>query len=88
MLLEHIKTDVRSTTGRNLRKILLQTDKASVDNLGRGDLDSVEYYLTSTDDKWKEELLNELVDVRSNLLEVDGFDSEELDAILEYICVS
>ena len=46
----------------------------------------MEYYPTSTDDKWKEDLINELVDMRSSLLEVKGFESEE--AILEHICVS
>ena len=43
---------------------------------------------TPSDDKWKEELLNELVDARSNLLDIEGFDSEELNTILEHICVS
>ena len=87
MLLHHIGNDVRSTTGRNLRNILLQTDKTSVDQLVKTDISGLQYHPTLPSDKWKEGLVKEILDLRSNKLEINGFDDDELECILENICV-
>ena len=87
MFLSHIMGDVRSTTGLNLRKILLQTNKQSVDELMKDDISDVKYHPTLAEDKWKETLLLEILDVRDGQLEVDGFSDEELNEIVEQICV-
>lgn len=87
MLLNLIKCDVRSTTGLNLRNIMLQTDKLSVDNLRKDDISSIMYHTTLAEDKWKEAMIKELIQVRDNQIDVEGFESEELSAILEQICV-
>ena len=87
MLLSTIQSDVRSTTGRNLRLIMLQCGKAHVDQLMKADSYTIPYHPTSEADKWKENMLREIVDVRSKQLVVDGFDMEELDEMLEFICV-
>ena len=88
MLLSQIQCDVRSTTGCNLRKIVLQTDKLSVSDLKKDDISMLKYHPTPTEEKWKENLVNELIRVRDNTIEVEGFDYEELTDILEHICVS
>ena len=88
MLLSQIQCDIRSTTGHNLRKILLQTDKLSVRDLKKDDISMLKYHPTPTEEKWKENLVNELIRVRDNTIEVEGFDYEELTEILEHICVS
>ena len=87
-MLSHISHDVRSTTGLNLRKILLQTNKVSVDQLGKSDIHSISYFPTPDDEIWKERMAIELLDVRANQLEVEGFEQEELETLLEYLCVS
>ena len=87
-LLSHISQDVRSTTGLNLRKILLQTNKVSVDQLGKNDIHVIKYFPTPDVDIWKERMLMELLEVRANELEVEGFEQEELEMLLEYLCVS
>ena len=87
MLLSQIQLDVRSTTGRNLRNILVQTDKRNVVQLRKEDCYNLQYHPSSADNKWKEEMLKELIDVKRNQVEVDGFDQEELDEIMEFICV-
>ena len=87
MLLGQIKHDVRSTTGLNLRKILLQTEKLDVDSLSKDDCASLSYHPTPLEDKWKEVMVNELLEVRGNQLQVEGFDTEELELILEHLCV-
>ena len=87
MLLSQIKHDVRSTTGLNLRKILLQTEKLDVDSLCKEDSASLSYHPTPLEDKWKEAMVNELLEVRGNQLQVEGFETEELEMILEHLCV-
>ena len=47
----------------------------------------LQYHPTLPGDKWKEGLVKEILDLRSNKLEIDGFDEEELECILENICV-
>ena len=88
MLLSHIMQDVRSTTGLNLRKIMLQTDKLSVAQLSKDDIKTIVYHPTSAEDKWKECFVRELLQVKDNQMEVHGFDPQEIDDILEHLCVS
>ena len=87
MLLSQIQNDVRSTTGQNLRKLLLQTDKLNVEHLCKDDISIMKYHPTLQQDKWKEAMVSELLKTRNQEFEVDGFDKEELDAILEHLCV-
>ena len=87
MLLTQIQLDVRSTIGRNFRNILLQTDKRNVEQLRREDYYILQYHPSSAENKWKKEMLKELLAVKRNQVEVDGFDQEELDEIMEFICV-
>ena len=42
-LLRAVKHDCRSTTGANLRKIMLRVNKHNVDNLHVEDIDKLEY---------------------------------------------
>ena len=88
LLLSHIMHDVRSTTGQNLRKIMLQTDKLSVAQLSKDDIKTIVYHPTSPEDKWKESFVRELLQVKDNQMEVHGFDPQEIDDILEHLCVS
>ena len=46
------------------------------------------YHPTAPDEKWKEVIVNEIIQVRDNNIEVEGFEYEELTEILEHICVS
>ena len=62
MLFYHIQNDVQSTTGRNLRNILLLTDKNYVEELRKNDADKISYHETESEDIWMEFLLKELVE--------------------------
>ena len=87
LLLSQIMYDVRSTTGYNLRKIMLQTNKLSVAELSKDDIKTVVYHPTSDEDKWKEGFMKELLKVKDSELEVNGFEPAEIESILEHICV-
>jgi hypothetical protein len=76
-LLDVVKTDVRLTTGHNLRSIMLLAAKNTIEELDAGTIDT---------DEWKISLLQEIIEIRSGGLEVPGMEIDELEEILEYIC--
>ena len=88
LLLNHIGHDVMSITGKNLRNILLQTDKRDVDELGKSDVRSIKYFEIDNEEKWKATLLNEVIDARDATLHVDGFNEEEMQSLIEFLCTS
>ena len=47
-----------------------------------------EYHTVDDDEKWKIDLVKELIDVRHDELTVEGLDMDELEEILEYLCIS
>ena len=65
---------------------LVQCSKDS-ESGDKDDTKKIVYHPTSEEDKWKEGFLRELVQVKDNHLEVEGFEPGELDDILEHICV-
>ena len=87
MLLNTIKEDTRSITGSNLRKIMLSSNENSVNFLTKSGAEKISYHPTTDDEKWKEMIVKEIIEVKNEQLEVSGFSSEELDDILEHICV-
>ena len=48
----------------DLRKILLTTDKLSIDNIDMNDAESIEYHNLVETDLWKVSLIQELTDVK------------------------
>ena len=86
MLFYNTMYDVRSTTGRNLRKILLETDKCNVDSLSKHDVKELSYHETEKVDLWKENILTELIDTKEGSVSLDGFEWEEMNEIIEWIC--
>ena len=76
--------DVRSTTGSNLRKLMLMSGKLSVKELKYVD---IPYYEVSENDEWKIEFVKELLDIKHGDTNLPGWEQEELDYILNYLCI-
>ena len=87
-LLAIIKNDVRSTTGSNLRNILLLTDKMNIDDLRKEHIKEIKYQDADPTSGWKIGFIKEITDVKFNKLEIENFSQEELDDILEFLCTS
>ena len=88
MLLRTIQNNVRSVTGYNLRRIMLESGKNNVDQLKDVGINNIEYHPVSNDDKWKIKVIKECIDVKFGRLEIEGFSSEELEEISSHLCVS
>ena len=81
-----IKDDIRSTTGKNLRGILLQTNKLNVNQLTVSDSQQLNYHPIDENQKWKIKVIKEVLSTRNEELTVDGFSSMELEEILFHLC--
>ena len=87
-LLNVIKYDTRSTTGSNLRNIMLLLGKVNIDDIKIRDIDNFEYAAVLPDDKWKVDMVKEIIEIGADQLNVENFSEEELEEILEYLCTS
>ena len=66
---------------------MLQTDVQDVKMLKPSDVKK-KYRILPENEKYRVGFIKEIVDVKNNQLEVEGFDDEELEAILQHLCVS
>ena len=64
------------------------TDKCDVDELIPSDCSFVKYHPILEEDAWKVNFLLEATDVKFKQLEVDGFKTEEIEEIIDFLCCS
>ena len=86
MLLSLVSKDVRSTTGSNLRKLLLLTGKCNVNDLVQKDIFEIRYHPLDTEDMWKADLLLELLDEQEGILSLPEFNRVEINDIIQFLC--
>ena len=84
-MLSVVKNDCRSTTGNNLRKIMLMLNKNNLDPIAKYDLSNLLYAKVPPDDEWKVTLAKEIIDVRDKPTVLPGVSINELNHILESI---
>ena len=87
LLLDIDQKDVRMTTGSNLRFIMMLTRKNLIEHLETESSD-FEYNTVEDDAKWKINLGKELIIVKYQDLTVAGLDDDELEKIIEYLCIN
>ena len=76
MLLQSIEHDVRSTTGYNLRKIMLLLKKTNIEDISKLDYRNIKYHRIKEADKWKIFHIQEITSVKFNQLDVNGFNQK------------
>ena len=70
-ILSLVESDARTVTGRNLRSILVLTDKSSISQLYPHDMDSVNYY--GEPEQWRVVCIKEVLQMRAAEMELpDG----------------
>ena len=79
---------MRSTTGKNLRMLMLLTERSNVDEICREDYKKIDYHKIKDEEQWRLSLIDEIIDIRYKQLDVEGFESEEIEEILNYVCTS
>ena len=88
LLLNIVKHDTRSTTGSNLRNILLLTGKHKIEDLNDSDVNNYCYAPVESEDLWKINMVREIIDVKAGQQNVDNFSEEELEEILNFLCTT
>ena len=87
-LLNAIMEDTSSTTGSNLRNILIQTSKFSIHDLVPNDALSIEYHPIALSDKWKVQFISEIIHIKHKQLNILNLTEEDLEEMLTILCVS
>ena len=87
-LLNIIKYDVRSTTGYNLRNMMLLFNKNKIEEIEESDIIEYIYAPVEKDDAWKVQMVKELIDVKNDELLVDNMSKEEVEFMIESLCTS
>ena len=72
-LLSICKYDCRSTTGKNLRQLMLMCEKNTIDSIEENDFDCIEYFPVPEGETWRIGLLGELLDSRYRCADVDSY---------------
>ena len=80
--------DVRSVTGSNYRNIMLLLGKSRVEDVKLEDSASLTYHQLDQNETWKVSSIKEIINAKAGLLEVPGFENEELEEILCHLCTS
>ena len=83
-MLSLAKDDVRTTTGMNLRTIMLWSGRNSIDEILKQKID-VEYHKLEEHEAWKVDMIREIIDAIQGYTDVN-LNKEELTDILEYLC--
>ena len=83
-----MKFDCRSTTGNNLRNILLLSKKSKVDFLVPSDANFIKYQPIDETNLWRIGQIEELVDSIHKNEGILGFERAELKEILDHICTT
>ena len=79
-ILRTIENDCRSTTGRNLRKLKLETKQGKINDQPYAEID--------VNDAWKIPLARDIVDIKSDKLTINDMSTKELEAIEYLVCTS
>ena len=82
-MLKIVTQDCRTTTGRNLRKLMLVLEKRNVDKISKVDLKNQIYDSIPSGHKWKVCIAKEIVQIKNNELETEYLKNNELET--EYL---
>ena len=87
-LLKLTMFDVRSTTGYNLRKIMLATNRTSVENVKTSDSNLIKYHPLNDEEQWKVKLVHELNNLKFGKLKLNTLSEDEIEEIISFACTS
>ena len=87
-LLNVIKNDTRSTTGNNLRNILLLCEKSQLEEIDFDSINQIRYHPIDEENEWKLNIIEELINSKYCLLTIPGFSVEECEDLIVSISTS
>jgi hypothetical protein len=84
-----VSRNIKSQTGRNLRKIMLLMNKANISELKSSEVkECMKYKAVPENQVWRIPIVKELIEVKAGNVVIEGFTNEEILEMLEHVCVS
>ena len=84
-VLAAVKDDSRSTSGNNLRKIMLMVGKNAAEPVTHKDLKTLTYAPVPHNQEWKIQLAREILEIKNGKLEMKLLDYKDLDEVLKVV---
>ena len=81
-ILDTVRFQCQSNTGRNLRRIMKKVNKSTVKDIKIKDIQSLTYVDVPITDKWKIDMASELLAAKNGELTINQFSKEEVENIL------
>ena len=66
---------------------MIEMNKCSIEDVTYTNID-LPYHTVPDGEVYRSSLITEIIDLKNSVLEVPGFESNELDDILTFLCVS
>ena len=86
-LLSIAKQDVRTTTGSNMRNILLLTECLNIDDLQTDIVKTITHNKINVADMWRVDMVKELIEIKLGNLETpEGWTTDELEQVMDFAC--
>ena len=84
-----VKHNVQTITGNNLKQIMKLQNKENIDELDSHGVRGIfKYKPAPVEDMWRFSILEELLETREGRFEIEGFENNEIEEMLEFVCVS
>ena len=84
-----VKRNVKTITGNNLKKIMKLQSKENIDELDSNCVKGIfKYRQAPNEEMWRFSILEELLETREGRFEIEGFENNEIEEMLEFVCVS
>ena len=80
--------DCRTTTGSNVRNILLERGAHLLEQLSMNEIRKIKFQPIPVDEKWRISLIQDLLDIRDGLDDDIGWTKNDIDETLEYLCTT
>ena len=80
--------DCRSTTGANVRNILLESGAVLFEQLSMSDIRRIEFHRTPTEEQWRISVINDLINIRDGMDDDIGWTKDDINETLEYLCTT
>ena len=87
-IMKTIKHDVRSTTGSNLRNIIILKNHTDIEQLTVSDAAKIKYHPIHDEEVWRVGLIDDLINIIHGCKDLENLENSELLEILDHVCVN
>ena len=80
--------DLRTTHGRNLHHLVNELECDKIDLSSSFIKQNMEFKAVPQNEQWRIPLLMNLLEIKKDIIELNGFQKEEIEAMIEDVCIN